>query len=657
MAYGRLEVYFPDGRLETYLLHEDTVSIGRADGNIIALDTDTISRYHFSIVHQDDTATITDLESVNGTYVDGIQLASNTPHLLGDVEEIMVGSLRIIYRQVDDAPTVMVDTLDYETQKLEIGEAAVRLEVDYQKLLVWPSASSSAELAITNLGDTTRDFSIQVSGLPTGWLRLTRPELQLDPNETAYVLLNVKPPRRPNTVPQHYELSVEVIPADQPTLSVFTYIDVEIKAYSGFGMAIGQQADVGEPVPVFLHNQGSGTMRFTVSAKDRHDELVFQGPRAPLDLQAGQRLRIDMNVEAKSPTLVGESRTYDFQVLVQSHDASRFTAASDAKATIGARFPLWGVVAAAGITLSILIVGFLALLGVLNRPEPTINTITISSDQVAQGETLTIDIDANRMDTFDVLLNQSVIASDLSGETPSYTVLTDDVAGTAEITVIARNGSRSSRDTVTSYVYVPIAMNRFEVSPNPLIRNSVNTITVSWDIEGAILVRISGLSDFTNNLIQASTEYGAVDTLQGIGGIPEQPLELILYAEDESGTSIEETLIVPLVDPQCTAIVDAELREGPNERFPQIATVPIGSTLVVLAQDADAAWLRFQLPQDLRVWGIRSDFECAENFDLSDLRTEVNVPDVPNPQPTPIPTLTPALAPTLVPTVQATSSN
>ncbi|MGB7338504.1 MAG: FHA domain-containing protein [Phototrophicaceae bacterium] len=657
MAYGRLEVYFPDGRLETYLLHDDTVSIGRAEGNTVALDTDTISRYHFSIVHQDNTATITDLESVNGTFVDGMQLASNTPHLLGDVEEIMVGSLRIIYRQVDDSPTVMVDTIDYETQKLEIGDAAVRVEVDYRELLVWPAASSSAELAITNLGDTTREFSIQVSGLPTGWLRLTRPELQLDPNETAYVLLNVKPPRRPNTVPQHYQVTIEVIPADQPTLPVYAYMDVEIKTYSGFGMAIGQQADVNEAVPVFLHNQGSGTMRFTVTAKDPNNELTFQGPRAPLDLKAGQRLRIDLHVDAKTPILVGDNRTYKFQVLVQSHDASRFIAASDAKATLGARFPIWGAIAAAGITLSILIIGLLALLGVLNRPEPMINMLTISNDQVAQGEPLTIEIDANRMDTFDVLLNQSVIASDVSGDISSYTIATDDVAGTAEVTVIARNGSRSARETVISYVYVPIAMNRFDVSPNPLIRNSVNTISLSWDIAGAVLVRISGLSDFTNNLIQSSTEYSAVDTLEGIGGIPTQPLELTLYAEDEAGTAIEETLIVPLIDPQCTALIDAELREGPDARYPQIATVPTGSTLVVLAQDAGAGWLRFQLPQDLRVWGIRSDFDCAENFDISDLRTEVDVPELPSVSPTLIPTLTPAVAPTLVPTAQATTSN
>src|SRR5215204_5114934 len=92
MAYGRLEVYWPDGRLETHFLNTETVSVGRADGNTIALDTDAISRYHLSITKAGDDITLTDLGSQNGTYVDGVRLESNKPHLLGDVEEIQVGS-------------------------------------------------------------------------------------------------------------------------------------------------------------------------------------------------------------------------------------------------------------------------------------------------------------------------------------------------------------------------------------------------------------------------------------------------------------------------------------------------------------------------------------------------------------------------------------
>lgn len=649
MAYGRLEVYWPDGRLESYLLEEDTVSVGRAEGNIIELETDSLSRYHFSLVRNGDTVTITDLESANGTFVDGMQLPANEPHLLGDVEEIMVGSLRIIFRQVDDSPTIMVSTLDDETQQMELGEAQIRVDIDYKQLQVWPAASSSAELSITNLGDKTRSFSIQVSGLPSGWLRITRPEVELDPNETAYILLNVKPPRRPNTVPQKYDVTIEVMPVSQPVLVVNTHMDVEIKPYSGFGMAVGKQLDVDDPIPIFLHNQGSSMMRFTLTANDRVNALTFQTPRTPLELKAGQRLRVDLNVSAKSPPLVGQSQTYPFIVQVQSHDASRFIAASDAEVTVSPRIPTWGAIAAAGITLSILIIGLLAVLGVLNPPEPDITSLTVSSDQVAQGEPLTVFIETENTDSYDVLVNQFSIQNDVSGDIDSWEIDTSELDGNIEIMVIARNGERSIRDSVSSYVYVPIAINTFEVSPNPLIANTVNTLTISWDVAGAALVQISGLNDFTNNLIQSSTEYGAVHTLEGIGGIPTESLNLTLYAEDQSGESIETSLFVPLVDPVCTTISEVALNEGPDTRYQQVGTIPNATSVVVLAQDADAAWLRVRLPEDIRGWSPREAFTCAENFDLADLRTEINVPDLPTPTSVPQATATQSIPPTPIP--------
>lgn len=643
MAYGRLEVYWSDGRLETYLLHEDTVSVGRAEGNTIELDTDNLSRYHFSLVRDNNTVTITDLESVNGTFVDGVQLRPNEPRLLGDVEEIMVGSLRIIFRQVDDSPTIMVSTLDDETQQMDAGESELRVDIDYSNLEVWPAASSSAELSITNLADKTREFSIQVSGLPSGWLRITRPEVELDANETAYILLNVKPPRRPNTVPQKYNVTIDVTPLSQPSLVVQTHIEVDIKPYSGFGMAVGKQIDADEPIPVFLHNQGSGVMHFTMTAKDRGSALKFKTPTTPLELKAGQRLRVDLSVEAKNPPFFGQARTYPFIVQVQSHDASRFIATNDARATISPRIPTWGAIAAAGITLSILIIGLLAILGVLNPSEPDITSLTISSDQVAQGETLILSIDTDNTDTFDVLVNQFAIQNDVSADTETIEIDTSELDGNIDIMVIARNGTRSTRDTVSSFVYVPIALNSFDVSPNPLVANTVNTLTISWDIDGATFVRISGLSTFTNNLISSSSEYSAVHTLEGIGGIPVESLNLTLYAEDGAGESIETQLTVPLIDPVCTSLTGVDLYEGPSTNYQQVGTIPIATAVVVLAQDADADWLRVRLPENIRGWSPRESFTCAENFDLANLRTEMNIPDLPQA------TATQAIAPTPIP--------
>jgi uncharacterized protein YgiM (DUF1202 family) len=162
-------------------------------------------------------------------------------------------------------------------------------------------------------------------------------------------------------------------------------------------------------------------------------------------------------------------------------------------------------------------------------------------------------------------------------------------------------------------------------------------------------VRIRGLTEFTNRLLQASTEYGATHTLNGISGIPSDSLEIVLYAEDEVGNALEETLRIPVIDPQCTAIERMILREGPNEAFQQVGSIEPGSTVTVIAQDAGASWLRVLLPGNVRGWGERNLLTCADTFSVSDLQTEMNLPELPTALPSVAPTN--VIAPTRRPTI------
>src|SRR5574341_560558 len=116
MAFGRLDVFWPDGRVETFILEGASVSVGRQSSNTVALDTETISRYHFSLTYENDQAYITDLDSANGTFVDGVRIKSNEPVLLDGVEEIQAGHLRMIYHPMDDSPTLPMSAITYETQ-------------------------------------------------------------------------------------------------------------------------------------------------------------------------------------------------------------------------------------------------------------------------------------------------------------------------------------------------------------------------------------------------------------------------------------------------------------------------------------------------------------------------------------------------------------
>lgn len=652
MAYGRLEVYWPDGKIESYLLEADSVSVGRAEGNTISLDTDSISRYHFSIVHANGKVQITDLESQNGTFVDGLPLKANVPETMGDVEEITVGSLRIIYREVDESPTIMMQHTDEETQRIERDDSQIRLALDYSQLKVWPASSSSTEISITNTGRETRAFSIHVSGMPSGWMRLTRPEIELDAGETAYILLNIKPPRRPNTVPQKYQVTIEVAPSNQPSLAVHAFIEVEVKSYSGFGMAVGQQADDNDPVPIFLHNQGSGTLKLSLSARDPENALRFHLPHAPLELQAGQRLRVDLAIDAKNAPITGTAKSYPFFVQVKSLDASGFVAASEGMVKLAPRFPIWGLIAAGGIALSIVALALVALLAFLNPPDPLIKSISLNASEIAQGDMLEVSVDAENIESYDVLVNEIIVQSELPGDQSSFAIDTSAYNGDIVVNIIGRRAGASSSAEATAFVYLPVAVRSFDADPDTLVRYTVNTLTISWDVPNAAFVRISGLSAFTNNRYQDATEYPATHTLQGIGGIPTDSLQIQLYAEDEIGTPIEASYTLTLIDPQCTALENVILREGPNEAYQQVASVEAGGSVVPTAQDAQAGWIRLRLAGDNQGWAEKSAFNCNTNFNPANLQIEYNVPILPTiaasatVQPiTPSPTLTLTVTP------------
>jgi pSer/pThr/pTyr-binding forkhead associated (FHA) protein len=80
-----------------YLLNQALTTIGRDPSSDISLDDITVSRKHCTIelnVSEQLTATISDLKSLNGTYVNAIATSSTS---LKSGDEIHVGKYRLTY--------------------------------------------------------------------------------------------------------------------------------------------------------------------------------------------------------------------------------------------------------------------------------------------------------------------------------------------------------------------------------------------------------------------------------------------------------------------------------------------------------------------------------------------------------------------------------
>ena len=78
---------------------QNIISIGALDDNDIILEDDTVSRHHCRIVQEDDTYVIIDLDSTNGTHINGVRIRE--AYLSANMI-VSVGNTEIQFRPVDE---------------------------------------------------------------------------------------------------------------------------------------------------------------------------------------------------------------------------------------------------------------------------------------------------------------------------------------------------------------------------------------------------------------------------------------------------------------------------------------------------------------------------------------------------------------------------
>jgi hypothetical protein len=88
-----IEVIYRDGGRKTFVIQEARTTIGRADDNSLVLHDPDVSAYHAEIVISEGSFILRDLESANGTFLNGERI-KEAPVFRGD--EIVAGSTRLI---------------------------------------------------------------------------------------------------------------------------------------------------------------------------------------------------------------------------------------------------------------------------------------------------------------------------------------------------------------------------------------------------------------------------------------------------------------------------------------------------------------------------------------------------------------------------------
>ncbi len=94
---GRSPAAFVVFRGSDFPLHEGTNILGRDPSADVQIDDSTVSRRHAMIAIRDDGVIIEDLDSKNGTFLDGVKVTGSAP--LADRQTFVLGDVSLVFRR------------------------------------------------------------------------------------------------------------------------------------------------------------------------------------------------------------------------------------------------------------------------------------------------------------------------------------------------------------------------------------------------------------------------------------------------------------------------------------------------------------------------------------------------------------------------------
>lgn len=669
MQFGHLQIFRPDGMVETVMLNGDTVGIGRSPGNYLVLDRDGVSRYHVTLSARDDEVYIEDLESVNGTYIDGLPLPAHDPRLLRGGEEIQIADVRLVFQPVMDLDV----TIKTVTQSVEADDFVIELEGP--DIAVTPGAHAGARLHISNMTKEPQTFTITVEGIPPDWVRLDQRQLEVPPDEKRDLRINFKPRRHPDSKPGEYDMVVRVQADDDPSKSYSIENQLHVLKYSGYGVALAKsKVKSVEPFQMFVHNQGNAPLSLEFRGESPGNKLQFEIAPPSVVLSAGERKTISGRMVTRQRALVGNTREHRFDIISRSRDASGFQAPISGTYIEEPLIPLWGVIGGAVLAvLGVLLIGFAALSLLdgdddssdsappIARPQIVNYSINTTQPTVADNVLVTWDTADAELVSLAVMRGEEVISSyALPGTEGVNYELHIPAAGRYTLVLEAKSEDLEATQAQTVFVEPALTLNinALDDPQTPiqnLFSNVEQEVQIGWEVTwtddpnddprtAPTVVLDCPAFDYDQQNVALSSPPQTITIMPTTGS--DIVCTLISNGPEDVQNSLEVRILI--VPPTCDTVgTSTDIYSGPGtEGYAVLYTVP-QRTLQVNRRTEDGTWVQVFIPDDANLpqtfgWVQWSDLDTCSFNDLEDLLVAETIPppsQLPSttPRPTPSP--------------------
>ncbi|MCL4879718.1 MAG: FHA domain-containing protein [Anaerolineae bacterium] len=648
--YGRLEIYWPEGPVESFVLAKEAVAIGRQSGNDLVLDRKGVSRYHVTIRAENNQVVLEDLESVNGVYVDSLRMKPGERRVLRGGEEIQIADVRMVVR--------VFDSLE-DTVPTEAADNIVDLENEYvmvhftgPDMVAVPGADVKAALILENVSNDTQRYRIQIQGVPREWLRLDRTEIQLASGAQTEVVASFKPLRRSDTKPGHYPLSVTIETLDHSESDLHIESQLKVGAFGGFGMVMATEIIQGkEPFKLYVHNQGNAPLTVSFRGVDPTGSLNCAVSPRVVTLQGGERQTIEGRVTPLKGTLIGKAHEYKYDIIALSHDASSFQAAVPGRYLAKPLLPSWAATLAVPLV-AIAAIGLVVLVAFLlgggdednaeNQVVPAILAFTASQSEVVLGEPvqLTWEVqDVRNVTITHVRPGQSPQTITVDDPSASAYQLLLQTTGRYDITLNVENTGGMQSEVLS--VSVKPAIAEFSSNPTTLIQNVTQPVDFVWNVRG--MAEVNGQPQ----IFLQSKELPDIEAVKPSGSglsrymiFPAGPVSVTLRVVGQDNTENSRTLAIAVVEPRCLlSNPEGKIYTGPNINYDSVGVfTDIGTVINPIVRNQENTWLQI-VYEGQPAWVRIADFQC-EGFRPEQLNVAANVPPTPTLLPTSTPTLT-----------------
>ncbi|MDX8034357.1 hypothetical protein SK803_29420 [Lentzea sp. BCCO 10_0856] len=184
-------------------------------------------------------------------------------------------------------------------------------------LAVAPGGDVTCQVMVRNAGELVDQFTIDVVGDATSWSHAEPAAVNLNPGESAPVLIRFAPPRDASVHAGPIPFGVRVISHEDPHGSVVEEGVVVVGAFTDVAAELVPAKAEGARkarYEVAVDNVGNAPAMLRLRAVDPEDELDFRLDRTEISLPPGTTAFVRLQAKPRKTFLRGEPKRHPFQV-------------------------------------------------------------------------------------------------------------------------------------------------------------------------------------------------------------------------------------------------------------------------------------------------------------------------------------------------------